>query len=181
MGRDKLPLTVDGAPLIRRVHDVLASRCDEVLQVGGTTRYLGVRFVSDLRPGAEGPLAGIEAGLAAARHESVFVAAGDLPFLPGDLVEHLLARLLEPNVLAVVPRYGGVHPLCAAYDRELLSAVGAALDDGVRSVRGFLEGLQTVRYVGEADLRRFGEPDVFLMNVNSPVDLERARAANEQP
>jgi hypothetical protein len=27
----------------------------------------------------------------------------------------------------------------------------------------------------EEQLRRFGEPDLFLMNVNSPEDLYRAR------
>jgi len=37
-----------------------------------------------------------------------------------------------------------------------------------------LEGLDAV-YYAEEELRRFGDPDLFLMNVNSPQDLERAR------
>jgi hypothetical protein len=41
-------------------------------------------------------------------------------------------------------------------------------------VREFLGDLDQVYYV-EEELRRFGEPDLFLMNVNSPRDLERAR------
>jgi hypothetical protein len=38
----------------------------------------------------------------------------------------------------------------------------------------FVEGMDEVEYVGE-ELRRFGDPDLLLMNVNSPGDLERAR------
>ena len=40
-----------------------------------------------------------------------------------------------------------------------------------------LEGLPGVRYVGEEELRRCGDPNLLLMNVNSPEDLTRARAA----
>jgi molybdopterin-guanine dinucleotide biosynthesis protein A len=176
MGRDKLLLEVDGVPLLERVHEVLSSRCAEVMLVGGRAAMLeGVRWVPDARCGSEGPLSGMEAGLAAARNRLVFVAAGDLPFLTGELVGFLLQRLDECGGRAVVPRHGGrMHPLCAAYDRRILPLVRSALDDGVRSVREFLRSLEAVEYV-EKELRRFGDPTLFLMNVNSPEDLERAR------
>jgi molybdenum cofactor guanylyltransferase len=179
MGRDKLPLEVGGAPLLRRVRDALAARCAEIIVVGSygaAARLGGVRRILDERPGGLGPLAGIEVGIAAARNRLVFVAAGDMPFLPADLISYLLERLGGRGVSAVVPRHLGMsHPLCAAYEREVLPRVGAALDGGVRSVREFLEGLDSVDYV-EEELRRFGDPDLFLMNVNSPQDLHRARA-----
>jgi hypothetical protein len=41
-------------------------------------------------------------------------------------------------------------------------------------VHGFLEGVGEVEYVGD-ELRRFGDPDLLLMNVNSPGDLDLAR------
>lgn len=179
MGRDKLSLTVGGVPLVRRVKEALSTHCDELLVVGAPERLLllpEARPVPDLRPGRQGPLAGIEAGLAATRNPQVFVAAGDLPLLPQDLVGYFLSLLSRERASAVVPRYGGLHPLCAAYDREIRPEVSAALDDGERSVSRFLQGLRGVRYVDEAELRRFGDPAVFLMNVNSPQDLERARA-----
>ena len=82
MGRDKLLLEVGGEPLLNRVHDVLARRCAEVILVGGgPARLEGVRQVQDERIGGLGPLAGIEAGLAAAEYQRVFVAAAvDLAF-----------------------------------------------------------------------------------------------------
>lgn len=176
MGRDKLLLEVDGVPLLRRVYDTLSGRCEEVIVVGdNAARLAGATWVPDERHGRQGPLAGIEAGLAAARNRRVFVAAGDLPFLPEGLVGFLLERLEERGARVAVPRHMSmVHPLCAAYDRGVLSRVRAALDGGVRSVREFLRGLERVEYV-EEDLERFGDPGIFLLNVNSPEDLERAR------
>ena len=177
MGTDKLSLEVGGMPLVDRVRSTLAARCREVLFVGLGPAPPGTRRVATERLGGLGPLAGIEAGLAAAARPLVFVAAGDLPFLPEALVGDILERLERGGADAVVPRHRGVdHPLCAAYGRPLLPRVRAALDDGVRSVRVFLRGLDRVEYV-EGDLRRFGDPDLFLMNVNTPEDLERARSA----
>jgi molybdopterin-guanine dinucleotide biosynthesis protein A len=179
MSRDKLLLEVGGVPLLRRACDVLSLRCAEIIVVGGGGDGVGLesgRRISDQRSGDLGPLAGMEAGLAAASNRLVFVAAGDMPFLPVDLVDYLIGRLQSHGAAAVVPRHqGGTHPLCAAYDREILPRVRSALDGGVRSVREFLEGADPVEYV-EEELRRFGDPDLFLMNVNSPEDLDRARA-----
>ena len=177
MGRDKLPLGIGNTTLLDRVHDALASRCAEVFVAGPKGHVpAGARRIPDLRPGRQGPLAGIEAGLVAARYRSVFVAAGDMPFITGDLVGYLLG-LLPDRVSAVVPVFGSaLHPLCAAYGREVRPAVSAALDGGMRSVRVLLEGLPRVRYVEEEELRRFGDPNLLLTNVNSPEDLARARA-----
>jgi molybdopterin-guanine dinucleotide biosynthesis protein A len=182
MGRDKLFLEVGGRPLLRRVRDALAGRCAEIIVVGGgSARLGGVRRISDERPGGLGPLAGVEAGLAAARNRLVFVAAGDMPFLSVDLIGYMLERLEGRKVCAVVPRHRGrAHPLCAAYAREVLPRVREALDGGVRSMHGFLEGAGSVEYVEEG-LRRFGDPDLFLMNVNLPEDLDRARTICGDP
>ncbi len=177
MGRDKLLLRVGAETLVERVTGVLSARCDEVILAGGGTAPPGVLTVGDDRPG-QGPLAGMEAGLAAARFPRVFVAAGDMPFLSTDLVAHLLRVLRESGALAAVPDDGGrTHPLCAAYSREVLPRLRSALDGGVRAAREFLRGLDPVVYVPRADLRSLGDPDLLLMNVNSPDDLARARAA----
>ena len=176
MGRDKLLLEVGGATLVEHVAGALSPRCEEVILAGGGTAPAGVRAVADNRPG-EGPLAGMEAGLAAARHPLVFVAAGDMPFLCPDLVAHLLEVLGDGGALAAVPEDGrGSHPLCAAYSRDgVLPPLRSALDAGVRAARGFLRALDGVVYVPAAELRSFGDPDLLLMNVNSPADLARAR------
>jgi molybdenum cofactor guanylyltransferase len=175
MGREKLTIEVGGLPLIEHVENALSAACQEVLVVGGGVQLEAARHVADERPGRQGPLAGIEAGLAAARYDHVFVAAGDMPFLPQELVGFLLRRLGGGDVVAAIPSHGGrSHPLCGAYARALLPRVRAALDGGARAVHDFLRETNGVEYVGE-ELRRFGDPDLVLMSVNSPRDLERAR------
>jgi molybdopterin-guanine dinucleotide biosynthesis protein A len=175
MGREKLSIEIGGLPLIERVNNALSASCHEVLVVGGGGSQLeGARYVANERPGKQGPLAGIEAGLAAANYPHVFVAAGDMPFVTRGMVGYLLERLGR-GVSAVIPRHGGkVHPLCGAYARALLPWVTAGLDGGARAVHAFLEGIEGVEYVGE-ELRRFGDPDLLLLNVNSPRDLELVR------
>ena len=83
-----------------------------------------------------------------------------------------------------MPRYDGrLHPLCAAYHREVLAGRELrTLNLGVKAVHTFLENLDGVRYV-ENELALFGEPERFLMNVNSPGDLEKARrlAGTDKP
>ena len=175
MGRDKLLLEVGGATLVERVAGALSARCEEVILAGRGTAPPGVRAVGDVRPG-QGPLAGMEAGLAAARHPLVFVAAGDMPFLRPGLVDHLLEVLQERGSPAAVPDDGRrTHPLCAAYSRGVLPSLSSALDGGVRGAREFLGGLDGVAYVPAAELRELGDPGLLLMNVNSPEDLARAR------
>ena len=176
MGRDKLLLEVGASTLVERVAAALSARCGEVILAGRGTAPPGIRAVGDARPG-HGPLAGMEAGLAAARHPLVFVAAGDMPFLRPELVDHLLGVLQDRGSPAAVPDDGRrTHPLCAAYSRGVLPSLRSALDGGVRAAREFLGGLDGVAYVPAAELRKLGDPDLLLMNVNSPEDLARARA-----
>ena len=177
MGRDKLILRVGGTPLAVRVHAALAPSCREIIAVGdGPEVVEGARRVRDLREGREGPLAGLEAGLGAASFAAVFVAAGDMPFVPPEFVSFMLDRLRSCGLRAVVPRHAGrLHPLCAAYDRGVLDDASRLLDDGTRAAWRLVEGLgEGVGYV-EEELHVFGDPDVFLTNVNSPEDLARAQ------
>ena len=181
MGREKLFLEVGGLPLIERVINTVSATCEEVILVGGEANLLqGVRHVPDGRSGRQGPLAGIEAGLAASRNDRVFVAAGDMPFLSPDLIRYLLDRLGRDGNVAVIPRHGGRrHPLCGAYARAILPRVVAALDGGARAVGEFLDGVVGVDYV-EEELRRYGMPDLLLMNVNTPGELDAARREAER-
>lgn len=184
MGRDKLSLEVGGVPILRRIYDVLDEACDEVLVVAGACDLSGLPeeawMVRDLRPAGLGPLAGLESGLYHARHEQTFVAAGDMPFVSRDLVCESISRLRGSRAHAVALRVGGrLEPLCAAYSRKTLVDVGGALDEGVRAMRDLLGRLPEVEEIPEEEIRRFGDPRLLTMNVNSPQDLARARAVAE--
>lgn len=184
MGRDKLSLDIGGATLIQRTYDALAKTCDEVListsEKSPRGYGLPARIVRDFRPGRKGPLAAMEAGLAAAENDHVFISAGDVPFIPEELIHFLLQAVAEDGVRAAVPHHDGrLHPLCAAYRKDVLVELSCALNLGVRAAREFLESIEGVLYV-EDDLERFGDPEVFLMNVNFPEDLEWARSMSDE-
>lgn len=168
MGRDKALLLIDGEPMVARVARRIATLCDDVVVASGDGRRLGQLLwpqVADRHPGA-GPLAGIVAGLAAARHPLVAVVAGDMPDASPEVLQLLAERWGgEP---AIVPQFAGrVEPLHAVYAASSGAAMAARLDAGLRSVQGALAALGAV-VVDAAAL----DPTLrFLRNLNDPADL----------
>ena len=171
MGQDKiwLPLGVDGVPLIERVVARVRPLADEFLFSANAPepfaalisyfRDQGVpaQVVPDRYPGA-GPLAGLHAGLSAARCELLLAVAGDMPFINPALVTHLAA--LVPGFDVVIPelphpRTGErvKEPLHAIYRRSCLSAVAARLAAGERPMLSILPDVR-VRLVQPDEIRR---------------------------
>jgi molybdenum cofactor guanylyltransferase len=117
------------------------------------------------------PLTGIVAALQGARGRPVLAVACDLPFVTAELLAELAAR----SGPVVVPDAGGrLHPLLARWEPALLPRLESALARG-SSLRQTVDELGAER-VDEATLRRFGDPERLLFNVNAPDDLERAAA-----
>ena len=127
MGRDKRLLPwgtdADGRPrtLLQSVVDKLADVADDVIVVANDQPDIrGARVAPDAIPGS-GSLGGILSGIEAARHERVFVAAADMPFLNVALVRDLLGRLEGHD--AVVPVIGNrPEPLHAVYGPAVATA-----------------------------------------------------------
>jgi molybdopterin-guanine dinucleotide biosynthesis protein A len=175
MGRDKAHVEIDGVPAASRISRLLVDLFEEVLIVGGNPPAAACgRRVADPE-GPQCPLRGIVGSLAAASCERVLVVATDLPLVTADL---LLALVAWPEADAVVPRTArGPHPLCALYRREpVLRVARARLADGRLAMRGLLEAIDTVT-LEEADLALVDPDGTALLNVNTPEDLARARAA----
>jgi molybdopterin-guanine dinucleotide biosynthesis protein A len=164
MGRSKALLPVEGTTLVEWLAARLAPGFPELLVAAREPSQLppGLRrnFVADRRPQA-GPLAGVEAGLAAARHSTVVVVACDMPYVTRALAARLAASAEGHD--AAVPRLGDrVQPACAAYRRTALRVITANLDGGRRSASEALRGLD-VNWLIEDDPMPF-------VNLNSPDD-----------
>ena len=134
---------------------------------------LDLPVLPDGVPGRPGPLAGVLAAMEWARAlgvERVVTAAADTPFLPPDLVARLEAA--GPGIaLAATPAAGGGadrHPTFGLWPVALAGDLRAALGEGVRKVVAW-----TDRH-GAAEAL-FPDAAAFF-NVNTPADLERARA-----
>ena len=191
MGQDKiwLPLGADGVPLIERVVARVRPLAGEFLfsanapepfdALVSPLRDQGVpaQVVPDRFPGA-GPLAGLHAGLSAARCDLLLAVAGDMPFINPALVAHLVA--LMPGFDVVIPelphpRTGEPvkEPLHAIYRRSCLVAVAARLAAGERPMVGFLPDVR-VRIVGPDEIRDFDPDFRSFFNVNTPEDWDAA-------
>ena len=161
-GRDKSALLIDGRTLLDRQLAALAPLTDDVMIVGGARAT-----IHDIVPGC-GPLGGLHAALTAARHDTLFLIACDMPYVSTALVAYLLS--LAGGADAVVPRSErGYHPLCAVYTRACLEPVAARLADRQLKMRDLVDSLRT-RVVTIEEIRQFGDPERLLINVNTPAD-----------
>ena len=140
---------LDGQTLAERAWAVLGEACDERLAVGKASDGLALPFaVLDDASAVRAPLAGVVAGLRAARYDVCVVLPVDCPLVTPELVRTL-------GEACAVPQTG---PLPGAYERALLPQLEARLAAGDLSLRGV-----NPRVV-EVDER-------LLANVNSPADL----------
>lgn len=178
MGQNKAELDLGGVPVLQRVASTVSRVSDEVIIAAGRNLRqqlpadVSARWVGD-PPGGAGPLAGLVAGLAAARHDAAIVVAADMPFLNEDLLAYLLEALEGHDV--VVPVIGGrEQPLHAAYSRNALTTAQSLLQSGVVSMKEVLGQLQ-VRYVPEDICLGLDPAGLSCFNMNTPTDLAFAR------
>lgn len=174
MGRDKALVPLGGTPMIEIQLHALQGLAEDVLITTNHPAdyaYLGVRLASDPVPGA-GALAGLRTALAAARGESVLVLACDLPFVSRPLLEHLLARARQADV--VIPRRGGeFEPLLAVYSRSVLAAVDKALAAGHARMISFFPEVRVLALEPD-EWERFDPEGLSFFNVNTPEELIEA-------
>ena len=166
MGRPKAWLEVGHTILLRWVIDRLAPDFSEVLACFAEPEQLEqpipYRVVFDRKRSA-GPMAGIEAGLAAARHDPVFVIACDMPYVTREIA--IIAVAAARTCDAAVPRIDGrPEPVCAAYRKSALPVITAALDSGSRRAADVLAGMEVtwLEDIGADAVRSLNTPEDYL-------------------
>lgn len=185
MGRDKafLPFPApDGPPLIARQAALLRRLGITDLIISGrpgiayTPTVPDARVVFDATPDS-GPLAGLAAILAAARHPWVLVIAVDLPHLTSTYLRTLLAASGQRN--GVVPcGPSGYEPLVALYPRSLLATIHYALIAGQLSLQDLLRKATAASLFKTVDISDADLP--LFANCNTPRELDSrpARASS---
>jgi molybdopterin-guanine dinucleotide biosynthesis protein A len=171
MGRDKAALPAGDGTLIEHLARRLAPVVEETIVAGGSARcdLPGVTMVRDRHPGM-GPLAGIHAGMLAARSPSVWVVGCDVPDADPALAGLFLG--LAEGVDAVVPRIDSEpQSVCALYDRALAPRIEGLLAAGHRSIKRLLAA-SNIRYVTEGELRAVDPELRSFRNINTPADYE---------
>ncbi len=180
MGFNKAFIEFGGKRLIEATVDCLAGLFPEVLIIANDLdlyAYLGVKVIPDLIPDS-GSLGGIYTGLSAASHPMCFFAACDMPFLNANLITLLVREAEGWDV--VVPRVAGeLQPMHAVYAKSCLPFVKEAIDTGILKIARFFPKVK-VKTIEEPALRAVDPHLLGFMNVNTPLELEKAEAIRRQ-
>jgi molybdopterin-guanine dinucleotide biosynthesis protein A len=167
MGRPKAWLEVGDTYLLRYVAERLAPAFSEVMVSFAEPEQLEepvpYRIVFD-RKRSTGPLAGLEAGLLAARNEVIFAVACDMPYVTQEVAQMAVAAARGCD--AAIPRFDGrPEPVCGAYRRTALPFITGALNSG---------RLKTADIAGDLDVTWLESLDpAAFRSLNTPQDLER--------
>ena len=124
------------------------------------------RVVSDQIGGFAGPLAGLHAGLTAAKFPLVVTVPCDSPFLPADLVKRLEAGL-QKNDLAVAKTGNQPHPVFALMKRDVRQSLEAFLASGGRKIDTWYAALKVVEVSFDDEAQAF-------RNINTLDELRGA-------
>lgn len=159
-----------GKPMVAWVAERLAPQVAEVIVNANRNieqyQILGYRVVSDAIGGFAGPLAGLQRGLAEARHEIVATVPCDSPFLPEDLIERLHAALdREAAEVAVAKTGDQPHPVFCLVRRRALQGLTAFLEGGGRKIDAWYASLKVVEVPFD------DQPEAFS-NINTPEELQ---------
>ena len=180
MGQHKPGLELAGLSLLERALRAAALASEELWVIGGQLPEIpgpAFRHAPDLQPEC-GPLGGLLTALTVIESPRCLLLAADMPFVSAPL----LVRLCELSASAdvVVPRNSrGYHPLCATYARSLIPLVEARLRERRLKVQDLYSAVRCLEVTDLEDFRQDGRDP--LENVNTPEELERARASLESP
>lgn len=168
----KSNIVINGRPIVDSIVLTISELFDDIIIVTNTPaefgRFSNCRFAEDLFRNA-GPLGGIHAALKSAGNPSVFIFAGDMPFLQKHLIEEQIKTFKKSDCDILIPCAGEMtEPLHAVYRTSLLPVLESfLLSGGSRAARDFLSGVNTGEFHvpdPEAARRAF-------TNINSPNDI----------
>lgn len=175
-GEPKALVPLGGRAIIERVVDAVRAVTGDVLIVTNTPAlyaHLGLPMVPDIFPD-HGSLGGIYSGLAAVPGDAAFTVACDMPFLSVEVVRLVASRAAEADV--VIPQIAGQwETLHACYAKSCLGPIERRLRSGRLKIIGFFDEVRVLA-ITEAQIARLCDPAVVFMNVNTPDELDRARA-----
>ncbi|MBS3806668.1 MAG: molybdenum cofactor guanylyltransferase [Bacteroidales bacterium] len=172
-GRHKPLAVLRGQTLLEHQLEVLEPLFGEILLITNDPQafhsYSHLRIQTDVMAD-KGPLGGIHSALHHASQQSLFVVAGDMPFLRDRMIRQQINISVEQPGQAIVPKTGEkTEPLHAIYPKATLQTLEPYLKQAAdRSVRSFLEHIP-VYYWNVSDAASF-------VSINTPEELRHHEA-----
>ena len=145
-GQDKGLLEWHGLPMIAHVHQQVRGLTDDlIISCNRNAERYAVyadQLATDSEAGFPGPMAGLRAGLALARHGRVLVLPCDVPAIDATLIQAMLAsQARAPEVPLIVRQGGAWEPLICVLPITVRAALDTAWAAGERSPRQVLLSL----------------------------------------
>jgi molybdopterin-guanine dinucleotide biosynthesis protein A len=174
-GIDKGLVELDGMPMVAHVLARLTPQVESVLINANQNpeRYaaFGYPVVADAVGGFAGPLAGLHAGMTAAKTPFVVTVPCDSPFLPLDLVARLATALTRDGAqLAVARTFDQPHPVFALVRRDVLPHLASFLHGGGRKIDAWYATLRST-------FVPFDDCEAAFRNINTADELAAASGA----
>ncbi|WP_136476604.1 molybdenum cofactor guanylyltransferase MobA [Pseudomonas sp. DG56-2] len=169
-GEDKGLLSWQGKPLIAHIQAVVRPLTDDLIiscnRNHDQYRPFADQLVSDAHADFPGPLAGVLAGLAVARHRWMLVLACDAPLIDQALIGDLMNQANEQDQPAMVRQGGFWQPMFSLIPCALRADLEHAWQQGDR-------GIQRALLKHPVRALEYGEDDPRLSNFNTPAFLQR--------
>ncbi len=175
-GVDKGLSLLDGETMVEHILRRLTPQVGRLIinanQNHDTYAGFGHPVVGDRIEGHAGPLAGLEAGLAACTTPYLLVAPCDSPFLPADLASRLAAPLAAHKASVAVARTGEqLHPVVSLLRSDELPDLQAFIHAGGRRMEAWLKRLCWVPCP-------FDDCPEAFANINTPDELRAHQAGD---
>ena len=175
-GVDKGLSLLDGEPLVEHIIRRLAPQVGRLIINANQNHdiYAGFGYpvVGDRIEGHAGPLAGLEAGLAACTTPYLLTVPCDSPLLPADLVSRLAACLTAHKASIAVARTGEqLHPVFSLIRSDEMPELQAFINAGGRRMEAWL------RRLCWAPCPFDDCPEAFA-NINTPDELRAHQAGD---
>lgn len=175
-GVDKGLSLLDGEPLVEHIIRRMAPQVGRLIINANQNHdiYAGFGYpvVGDRIEGHAGPLAGLEAGLAACTTPYLLTVPCDSPLLPADLVSRLAACLTAHKASIAVARTGEqLHPVFSLIRSDELPELQAFINAGGRRMEAWL------RRLCWAPCPFDDCPEAFA-NINTPDELRAHQAGD---
>ena len=171
MGENKAFIEIEGVPIIHTIYTLFKDLFQEVIIVANQKELFSnfnSKIYSDLLPN-KGVLGGLYTGLFYSTFNYSFCVACDMPFIKISLVQYLIQRIKDEDV--IVPRTkDGLQPLHAFYSKNCLDPIKKIIEQGKYKIIDFYS-MVNVKIVEEND---FVSLDPFMesfINVNTPEEL----------
>lgn len=169
-GRDKGLIPLNGKPLIQYVVDMLQPQAHDLLitinRHSEEYARLGHATIKDELSDFQGPLAGLQQALQAAKTSWVVTAPCDTPFIPTDLVTRLSHSLKQSDALLAIAHDGKrEQPLLGIFSTSLLQSLQTFLAQGQRKTIAWQESMGVIKV-------DFSDEAECFINLNTPEEIQ---------